>query len=131
MFQYKISWWALNFGIVSFFIWFSRPLDQNCSSRCGLIFKILQLNVRWNGTIHTHRLREYIFEGGSFYQKPTSQYGDLNILWKCFHRSYWLYISIAQWSKALYCLVTHRFWKKKLKSYYHKKLEIAYFLSIN
>ena len=69
MFQYKISWWALNFGIVSFFIWFSRPLDQNCLSRCGLIFKILQLNVRLNGTIHKHRLKEYIFVGGSFHQK--------------------------------------------------------------
>ena len=39
-------------------------------------------------------------KGFTFY-KPTSRYGDLNILWKYFYLSTWLYIIIHQWSKAL------------------------------
>ena len=35
---------------------------------------------------------------GSTIYEPTSQYGDLNILWKCLYRSTFLYIIIAQCS---------------------------------
>ena len=39
-------------------------------------------------------------KGFTFYE-PTSQYSDTNILWNCLYWSTWLYIIIAQWSKAM------------------------------
>ena len=54
----------------------------------------------------THKLFIILFKvalytWGSKIYLPTSQYGDLNILWNCFYWKTFLYIIIAQWSWAL------------------------------
>ena len=42
-----------------------------------------------------------LYTKGSTFNEAMSQYDVLNILWNSFQLSTWLYIIIAQWSKAL------------------------------
>ena len=53
---------------------------------------------RWS---HRFDFKVVLYTKGSTIYEPTSQYGDLNILWKCLYRSTFFYIIIAQWSRAL------------------------------
>ena len=56
--------------------------------------KLLQNNV-------FDLIKVALYTTGSQIYYPTSQYGDLNILWNCLYRSTFFYIIIAQWSRAL------------------------------
>ena len=53
------------------------------------------------------RFKVALYTKSSTIYEPTSQYGDLNILWNCLYRSTFLYIIIAQWSRALVLWTAH------------------------
>ena len=95
-----------------------------------------QISARFDIHKDTSCIKVALYTKGSTIYEHTSQYGDLNILWKCLYRSTFLYIIIAQWSRAFRVQILRKlllkvtkiiFWK----SYFYQKWFFICFLCIH
>ena len=76
-----------------------------------------------------------LYTKGSTIHLPTWQFGDLKFLWNCLYRQTFLYIVIAQWSRALVLWSAHHefksaghlcYWNKFLKVIFLPKNDFSF-----